>query len=572
MRDAEGKIVGASCFGRDIAERRRSEESMRQERQFSDAIINSMPGIFYMFDTDGTFLRWNANFEKVSGYSSTEVAAMHPTDFFAGAEKDFIRERIAEVFANGASDAEADFVSRDGTSTPYYFSGVRVDLNGQTCLLGVGVDISARKQAEKSIRESEGKFRELFEKSGDAILIIDNETFVDCNQATVDMLGYRSKEEFLNLHPSELSPEIQPDGKSSLARADEMMQTAIRNGTHRFEWDHVRKDGQVFPVEVLLTAISTNPERRIIHTVWRDITERKRSESEGNLAATVFRHTADGILITNASADIISVNQAFSDITGYAAHEVIGQNPRLLKAGRHDNEFYHAMWQRIAGQGVWKGEIWNRRKNGEIFPTWQTITSIRSNTGETLNYVSVFSDITEVKQAQERLERLAHFDEVTGLPNRVLFNKRVTLALNRAVHDNSKIAIILFDLDGFKNVNDSFGHPIGDYLLRILAQRLNHCIRTEDTLARLGGDEFALLVVGLESGDDTIQVIRAILEVSQQPFLIEGHTILISSSIGVSVFPDDAFEGTDLMRNADALPCTKPKQKEKILTAFIRLK
>jgi len=536
----------------DITESRHTEQNMQQEKLFSDAIINSMPGIFYMFDAEGKFLRWNSNFETISRYSSSEVAAMHPIDFFAGEQKDFIRERIAEVFANGASDAEADFVSRDGTRSPYYFSGVRIDLNGQPCLLGVGVDISARKQAERSIRDSEGKFRELFERSGDAILIIENETFVDCNHATVEMLGYHSKEEFLNLHPSKLSPEFQPDGKLSRIKADEMMETAIRNGTHRFEWDHVRKSGQIFPVEVLLTAVSTTPEKRIIHTVWRDITERKRSESEGNLAATVFRHTADGILITSASSDIISVNQAFTDITGYAAHDVIGKNPRILKAGRHDGEFYHTMWQHISEQGVWKGEIWNRRKNGEIFPTWQTITSIRSKTGETLNYVSVFSDITEIKLSQERLERLAHFDEVTGLPNRVLFNKRVTLARNQAIRDNTKIAIMLFDLDGFKNVNDSFGHPIGDDLLRILAQRLNHCTRVEDTLARLGGDEFALLVVGLNSGDDTIDVIRTILEVSQQPFLVEGHTILVSSSIGVSVFPDDALESTDLIRNADA--------------------
>jgi len=278
LRDNESRLIGIVCSGEDITDRRQAEEEILKSKIFSESIINSLPGIFYVLDETGKFYRVNNRFTKVSGYSEEEVYGMHPLDFFSEGEKKLIAERITTVFEKGEASVEADFLCKDGTKLPYFFTGYLTTIDRVPLLVGVGMDISARKQTERELRESEEKFRELFEKSGDAILIIENETFVDCNEATVKMLGYKTKEEFLYLHPSKLSPEFQPDGKKSAKKADEMMETAIQKGTHRFEWDHVRKSGEIFPVEVLLTAISNNPEKRIIHTVWRDITERKKSE------------------------------------------------------------------------------------------------------------------------------------------------------------------------------------------------------------------------------------------------------------------------------------------------------
>lgn len=516
----------------------------------------------------------------------------------------------------------------------------------------------------------------MFEDSPDPTWIIDEHQFTLCNRAAVQILGYPSKEALSNTHPSKLSPEFQPDGEASYAKAERMMHLADERGLHRFEWIHTRLNGSNFPAEVTLSRM-TMKGRQVIYCVWRDIserkeierkeiesqqllttiienaatlvyvcdinsklilcnqqfekavgharaeilgknrtsflppeiaqehyqndlqvlqnrhttsfeeinleedglhtyltiknplysehgeawavvgistdiTERKRSEKDGKLASTVFRHTADGIVITDNTATIISVNQAYSKITGYPEQEVLGRNPSMLQSGRQDKAFYEEMWRQIIENGVWQGEIWNRRKNGEIFPVWQTITSVKNETGETTNYVSVFSDITEVKRSQEKLVRLAHFDALTELPNRVLFKDRIAQALGHAKRHHKKLAIVLFDLDGFKTVNDSLGHPTGDRLLQLVAQRLRKCMRIEDTVARLGGDEFAVLVAELNTSEDAIQAAQKILQTSLKPYFVNDHAVMITSSVGISIFPDDADDGNDLIRNADA--------------------
>ncbi|MES2048719.1 MAG: EAL domain-containing protein [Pseudomonadota bacterium] len=411
--------------------------------------------------------------------------------------------------------------------------------------------LQSKEDAEAKLEAEELRFQSMFETSPDPTWIIDGHQFTLCNRAAVQILGYASKEELSNTHPSKLSPEIQPDGEPSFAKAERMMHLAEERGLHRFEWIHTRLDGSNFPAEVTLSRM-TMKGRPVIYCVWRDITQRKRSENENKLAATVFAHTADGIIITDEKAKIVSVNLAFTTITGYTAEEAIGQNPNILHSGRQDAAFYEAMWQSILDSGTWQGEIWNRRKNGEIFPEWQTITSVKNVNGEIINFVSVFSDISVIKRSQAEFEHLAHFDALTELPNRVLFKDRVAHALGQAQRSKKKLAVILFDLDGFKTVNDSLGHPVGDRLLQLVAQRLKTCVRTEDTVARLGGDEFAVLLSDLDNGEDAIQVARKILLASQEPYSVEGHAAIVTTSIGIAIYPDDAENNNDLIRNADA--------------------
>lgn len=213
------------------------------------------------------------------------------------------------------------------------------------------------------------------------------------------------------------------------------------------------------------------------------------------LAATVFESIREGIVVTDLEPRIVAVNRAYTEITGYSAAQVVGKNPKIIRSGRHDKSFYQAMWSSLQEEGYWSGEIWNRRKNGEIYPQWLTISAVSISSAsngrkELCNYVGVFTDISQIKQSEAQLAHLAHYDPLTGLPNRLLVQSRLHHAVERAQRYNLRVATLYIDLDRFKNVNDSLGHPIGDELLIKLTERLKNRLREEDALARLGGDEF----------------------------------------------------------------------------------
>ncbi|HJW27524.1 MAG TPA: EAL domain-containing protein [Rhodocyclaceae bacterium] len=412
-------------------------------------------------------------------------------------------------------------------------------------------EMETRRHVEESLKEEESRFRTFFESSPDPTWIIQERRFVACNEAAVKILGYSRCGELVNTHPSRLSPHFQPDGEPSHAKAERIMQLAEAGELQRFEWVHRKADGTDFPAEVTLSRIMLQGEP-VIYCVWRDISDRKRSEKDLRLASTVYENTADGIVITDPRGRIVSVNKAFTEITGYRPEEAIGRTPALLKSEHQEQAFYDRMWETLRSTGLWQGEIWNRRKNGELYPEWLSITAVRTTAGEVANYVGVFSDISALKRSQADLERLAHFDPLTGLPNRILFRDRLAHAFERARRYGHRVAVMLLDLDGFKTVNDSLGHPVGDKLLQLVAERIQTTVRVEDTVARLGGDEFALVLSNLGHGEDAIEVARKILLATQDPFDIGGHGALVTCSIGIAVFPDDGDDPITLIRNADA--------------------
>ena len=262
--------------------------------------------------------------------------------------------------------------------------------------------------------------------------------------------------------------------------------------------------------------------------------------------------TADGVIVTDAKGVIVATNPAFTEITGYTQEEALGKTPRMLKSDRQTPDFYQQLWTAISSGGDWQGEIWNRRKNGEVFPEWLTISAVRDSEQQIRNFVAVFSDISTIKRTQADLERLAHFDPLTDLPNRVLFQDRMQHAIDRAQRHDEKVAVLLLDLDGFKLINDSLGHPVGDQLLQQAARRLAACVRVEDTVARLGGDEFAVILTELRDGSDAVEAVQRMLEAIQLPFELPGGSGMVTTSIGVAVFPSDGRGVTELVRNADA--------------------
>jgi diguanylate cyclase (GGDEF)-like protein/PAS domain S-box-containing protein len=290
---------------------------------------------------------------------------------------------------------------------------------------------------------------------------------------------------------------------------------------------------------------------RSIGTV-QDVTEQVRAEARLRQAASVFSSTEEGVVITDPSGVIIDVNPAFTEITGYSRAEAIGNNPRILRSDRQDAAFYAALWQSLNATGRWQGEIWNRRKSGEIYPEWLTINAVRDEGGRLVNYVAVFSDISGIKQSQAQLAHLAHHDPLTDLPNRLLFHDRLGHALSRADRDGSQLGVLFIDLDRFKHINDSLGHLAGDGLLQEVARRLTGAVRREDTVARMGGDEFTLLLEDLRRPEDAAVLARKLLEALGDPYAIAGRELFVTASVGISLYPRDGRSAEELVRNADA--------------------
>lgn len=271
-----------------------------------------------------------------------------------------------------------------------------------------------------------------------------------------------------------------------------------------------------------------------------------------DLIASVFYHTKNGVMITALDGNILAVNPAFTVITGYAEQEVLGKNPRLLKSGRQGPEFYKTMWDTIQEQGYWQGEAWNRRKDGTHFVEDITVTRVPDKLGEPSHYIAVFNDITTVSERRRWLEHRSYFDSLTGLPNRVLLMERLNEALDEAKSLGTTVALAFIDLDGFKQVNDSFGHAVGDLVLVQAAGNLAKTLRKSDTLARLGGDEFIAVLPDVNDGVVLSELMSRLLNAGSVPLVFEGTQVAISASIGVALFPADAATPEELLRVADA--------------------
>ena len=419
-------------------------------------------------------------------------------------------------------------------------------------------DITARVRAEmgrdQATTERDRLQRELHlqcERTPMALVISDatpEMTIRSWNPAAERMFGYRS-EEALGRSPYDflIPPHARPHVRGALSWE------SAGDETIRVVNEILTKDGRTIWCEWFNTAMR-DPNGKVtrVLAMAQEVTERLAAEQQLRLWANVLSHSVEGIFICDPEQRILKVNSAFERITDYTAEEALGQTPRMLHSGRQDPAFYSAMWNSLLATGTWSGEVWNRRKNGELYLEWLSISVVKDERQSIAHYVGIFSDITQRKAAEERVTRLARFDALTNLPNRVLLIDRLEQAIRAAQRAGTQVGVAFIDLDRFKEVNDSLGHSAGDALLQELARRLTGAAREDDTVARMGGDEFVVVLQHLHDAKDATACVTKLLQALQAPVDLEGHDITVTASVGISMFPDDAREARELLRNADA--------------------
>jgi diguanylate cyclase (GGDEF)-like protein/PAS domain S-box-containing protein len=412
-----------------------------------------------------------------------------------------------------------------------------------------------RANADATLKRSEGQFRAVFENAGLGIGLIDDRGHLfSANPALRAMLADDPTEcpeatLYDYIHPDDRCAFVEmTDALLGGAREDLSLEVRFVPKAGFFAWGRVNVS--------LVRGADQRPQFAV--GMVEDITGRKVMEDQLRLAAKVLEATSEGVFVTDAGLNIIHVNPSFSRLTGFDAADVLGNKPSVLSSGRHGPEFYANMWKSIGEEGFWRGEIWDRKKSGELFAIWLNISMVRNEHGETSHYFAVFSDITLRKLSEERLSHLANHDTLTGLPNRALFQERLGRALIRAERNKLVFALLFLDLDQFKQINDNLGHLIGDVLLREVGDRLSSTVRRQDTVARLGGDEFVLIIEDINDFRDAATVAQKILGQFTEPFLLNGQPTKISASVGISLYPGDGSAAETLLHQADeAMYCAK---------------
>ncbi|TCJ11666.1 EAL domain-containing protein [Parasulfuritortus cantonensis] len=540
-----------------VTDSRRTQRALENERERIRLLLDSMAEGMYGVDQAGVCTFVNKAGLAMLGYDDPGQVVGHPIHQLIHHHHADGRPyppeacRVYQAYRHDAGvhiDDEV-FWRRDGSAFPVEYWSYPLRQDGQ--VIGSVVtflDISERRQGEARLFEATQMLKVVIDTVPHYVFWKDRQSrFLGANRAFARLAGLDDPAELVGCDDYQFHWRAY----AALYQADDAQVMASETAKLNII-EPIDLEGETRWLETSKEPLR-DPRGQVIGVVgiFRDVTERIRAEEKLRQAAKVFESTTEGVMITALDGKVIAVNQAFTDITGYSEAEVLGGNPRQLKSSRHEADFYRTMWQEIRDKGLWQGEIWNRRKSGEIYPEWLTINTVRDQAGRPINYVGVFSDISAVKQTEAKLNFLAHHDPLTELPNRMLFNDRLEHAIQRAKRESARLALLFIDLDQFKHVNDSLGHPIGDKLLCLVAQVLSASVRAEDSVARLGGDEFVVLLEGIADVDYASDVARKILAALIKPHRLDGHDLVVGASIGISAYPEDGGDAATLLRNAD---------------------
>jgi diguanylate cyclase (GGDEF)-like protein/PAS domain S-box-containing protein len=554
------KYMAESLEARQLAaQAEASNQALRDSEAFSHSVFNSRSEQVAVLDEEGVIIAVNEAWERFAqendapGHLRNAVGQNYLAACQAapgGAADDEARQALTgiEAVLRGESDEFNLEYACHSPDRERWFNLRVTPLHGTR--RGVVIaheDISRRKHMEKTLRHHAA----IVESSEDAIIGKSLEgTITSWNRGAEHVFGYR-REEALGQHISLIVP---PQCHEESSRTLDEIRKDV--APKHYQTVRQRKDGSLIDISVAVAPLHDATGKVVgASKVARDISEQKRLEQEMRIAATAFE-AYEGMMITDADKIILRVNQAFIASTGYAADEVVGQHVRIMSSGRHDAAFYADMWQTINRNGSWQGEIWNRRKNGEVYPEWLTITAVKNAEGVTTHYVGTHTDITSRKAAEDEIRNLAFYDPLTRLPNRRLLMDRLQQALIASTRLGCHGALMFIDLDNFKTLNDTLGHDKGDLLLNEVARRLVTCVREGDTVSRLGGDEFVVVLENLspspeESAGQAEAVGKKILESLSQTYWVDEHEHHCTSSIGLTLFGETSEDAAELMKQAD---------------------
>ena len=415
-----------------------------------------------------------------------------------------------------------------------------------------------QRKTEEKLQEGALRYRTLFEYANDSIFLIKDGIFIDCNSQTLRLFKC-SREEIIGSSPHEFSPAVQPDGRQSDEKSAERIEAALVGKPQFFEWRYRTSDGDLFDADVSLNKIELG-EEILIQAIVRDVTIRKKweqamKESEERYRS-LFDDSRDAIYITRKDGTFVDVNESFVNLFGFTRQEVLKLNAKMAYVTPEDQENFKKV---IKEKGYTKDfEIKLKKRDGGIMDCLVTVMAKRNEKKQIVGYQGIIRDITATKQAEETIRHMAYHDALTGLPNRILFNDRLTMAMANAQRAEKNAAVMMLDLDKFKQVNDVLGHKIGDLLLKAVAERLKKTLRKSDTVARMGGDEFMIILPEIAHEYDAGMVAEKIIEVFQRPFRLETKELSVTTSVGVSIFPKDGADTDTLIKNADiAMYCSK---------------
>ncbi len=524
----------------------RQEVMLSHERRMNEVIMQIASDGLHVLDAHGYLVTMSDSFCAELGYCREELVGQPLSFWDVKFSETSLSERMKGMMALPEHTFETQHRRKNGqlVDVEIHARGFRV--GDESLLFCSSRDISLRKQSESLIRLQAGALN----NSANGIAIVDATVpdlpLVYVNPAFERITGYSSVDAI-----GRNCRFLQRDDHDQVELL--AVRVALKSGipvtaTVR----NYRKDGRMFWNRFQIAPVH-DKDRQLTHyvAIINDVTERKLSDDYIRLVSQVFLYADESIFITNPQGLIIETNPAFTRTTGYEREEVLGKNPAFLQSGRHDSAFYSRLWETVMEQGHWSGEVWNRRKNGEIYPDKLTVSVVRNDDGTTLSFVCISSDISLLKAQQDKLERIALHDTLTGLPNRALLNDRLGMALADARRLRKKMALCFIDLDGFKPINDRFGHDKGDQVLIGVAQRMMGTLRATDTVARLGGDEFVVVLSELTHERELVGTLQRLMGAIAMPYELDGQTATVSASIGVTLFPDDDVDAETLLRHAD---------------------